>query len=210
MSRYFKNPYKDYKIGEDVIIDAKKWKDKINMMLEPICGNMPPTRQHCDGGLYVGNAGIAYMFYHLAQNRALAAQRPMFLESALKYIKVACLYEESTKRDKASFLLGEAGVAATAALITSAIGGPQDQTTVKHLNRFVEFAKICKPVNFLRCGSDELFVGRAGYLCGVMNLHKKLGRKVSNAFSLILSDYFSNLFHVMPLLFNELKLHANI
>lgn len=31
-------------------------------------------------------------------------------------------------------------------------------------------------MNFFRPGSDELFVGRAGYLCGSLFLNKKLGR----------------------------------
>ena len=39
-------------------------------------------------------------------------------------------------------------------------------------------AKICQPLNFFSPGSDELFVGRAGYLCGSLLLNKKLGRTV--------------------------------
>ena len=38
--------------------------------------------------------------------------------------------------------------------------------------------KICLPINFFRAGSDELFVGRAGYLCGALLLNCKLGRQV--------------------------------
>ena len=37
---------------------------------------------------------------------------------------------------------------------------------------------ICRPANFFRPGSDELFVGRAGYLCGSLLLNRKLGRNV--------------------------------
>ena len=37
---------------------------------------------------------------------------------------------------------------------------------------------ICCPINFFPPGSDELFVGRAGYLCGSLILNKKLGRTV--------------------------------
>lgn len=33
-------------------------------------------------------------------------------------------------------------------------------------------------MNFFRPGSDELFVGRAGYLCGSLLLNRKLGRTV--------------------------------
>lgn len=38
--------------------------------------------------------------------------------------------------------------------------------------------KICLPISFFQAGSDELFVGRAGYLCGAMLLNMKFGRPV--------------------------------
>jgi len=37
---------------------------------------------------------------------------------------------------------------------------------------------MCRPLHFFRPGSDELFVGRAGYLCGSLLLNKKIGRTV--------------------------------
>lgn len=40
-------------------------------------------------------------------------------------------------------------------------------------------ADFCSPVKFLDCGSDELFVGRAGYLTGLLYLNSKLGIEVS-------------------------------
>lgn len=37
----------------------------------------------------------------------------------------------------------------------------------------------CQPSDYLGCGSDEVLVGRAGYLCGAEMLTKKLGQQVS-------------------------------
>ena len=46
------------------------------------------------------------------------------------------------------------------------------------IHNYVEMSKICRPLSFFRPGSDELFVGRAGYLCGSLLLNKKLGKTV--------------------------------
>ena len=48
----------------------------------------------------------------------------------------------------------------------------------QYIQKFLEMGNICQPLNFFRPGSDELFVGRAGYLCGSLLLNKKLGRTV--------------------------------
>ena len=46
------------------------------------------------------------------------------------------------------------------------------------IQNFLEMHKICLPIRFFHAGSDELFVGRAGYLCGAMLLNRKLGSPV--------------------------------
>ena len=58
-----------------------------------------------------------------------------------------------------------------------AVSGHQ-QEREQCIQKFLEMGNICRPVNFFRPGSDELFVGRAGYLCGSLLLNKKLGRTV--------------------------------
>jgi hypothetical protein len=45
-----------------------------------------------------------------------------------------------------------------------------------YLKAYIDSAANCKPLNFLRCGGDELFVGRAGYLSGVLWLEKVFGK----------------------------------
>ena len=47
-----------------------------------------------------------------------------------------------------------------------------------YLDKFISLHKMCTPLNFLECGGDELLVGRAGYLCGVLYLQEHLGKDV--------------------------------
>jgi len=44
------------------------------------------------------------------------------------------------------------------------------------LKAYIDSAANCKPLNFLHCGGDELLVGRAGYLSGVLWLEKVFGK----------------------------------
>lgn len=174
--RYFENKFKDYTPGENVHVDQAKWVAQVNQLAESILEGMPASLENCDGGLYVGNAGISYMFYCLSNNDCFKGSRAEFLEKAVIYANVSLEYAKSSSRDKSSFILGEAGVQAVSSLIHEAIGDKSKAD--KFANKFSALSKICTPLSFLRCGSDELFVGRAGYLCGVLNLNRKLGRQV--------------------------------
>ncbi|XP_077436113.1 LOW QUALITY PROTEIN: lanC-like protein 3 [Vanacampus margaritifer] len=46
---------------------------------------------------------------------------------------------------------------------------------VKPLTKFRNLWEVWAPIHFLECGSDELFVGRPGYLCAALVLKQKLG-----------------------------------
>lgn len=48
----------------------------------------------------------------------------------------------------------------------------------RDLCAYKAIAELCKPINFLPYGGDELLVGRAGYICGAVWLEKVEGRKV--------------------------------
>lgn len=175
--RFFANKFPAFTPGSQVVIDKAKWVAQASQIAESIVEGMPPTLENCDGGLYVGNAGIAYMFYHLAQNQAFSEKRSDFLERAVMYANVSQEYiKHAPQSDKASFILGEAGVHAMSALIYDAVGSADKSG--KYLQKYTAIADVCKPLNFLRCGSDELFVGRAGYLCGALNLNYKLQKQV--------------------------------
>lgn len=64
---------------------------------------------------------------------------------------------------------------AVATLVYHALGRPD---YVQPLGKFRALCAVCAPVSFLECGSDELFVGRAGYLCAALVLKQKLAQEV--------------------------------
>ncbi|CAH6779646.1 Lancl3 [Phodopus roborovskii] len=132
----------------------------------------------CQGGLYSGVAGVAYMLYHVSQSPLFAGARERYLRSAKRLIDACSCSEEWGEPDadtRAAFLLGGAGVHAVATLVYHALGRSD---YVQPLGKFRALCAVCAPVSFLECGSDELFVGRAGYLCAALVLKQKLAQEV--------------------------------
>lgn len=132
----------------------------------------------CQWGLYGGVAGVAYMLYHVSQSPLFAGARERYLRLAKRLIDACARAEEWGEPDadtRAAFLLGGAGVYAVATLVYHALGRPD---YVQPLGKFRALCAVCAPVSFLECGSDELFVGRAGYLCAALVLKQKLAQEV--------------------------------
>ncbi|OWJ99106.1 LANCL3 [Cervus elaphus hippelaphus] len=132
----------------------------------------------CQWGLYGGVAGVAYMLYHVSQSPLFAGARERYLRSAKRLIDACARAEEWGEPDadtRAAFLLGGAGVYAVATLVYHALGRPD---YVQPLGKFRALCAVCAPVSFLECGSDELFVGRAGYLCAALVLKQKLAQEM--------------------------------
>lgn len=178
--RYFINSFADYTGGE-VKIPTDVLKQRCLSYVNLIFERQGLSFDDCDGGLYVGVGGIAYMCYHLSQHQHFQKESQQLLAEGEKYLKHALNYTEhpKVKSDKSvqvAFLLGASGVYSTAAVIMDAIGKKNECDF--HLSRYASLADMCLPINFLRCGSDELFVGRAGYLCGLLFLKKKFGNEI--------------------------------
>lgn len=176
-SRYFVNQYQQF---SGTLSNVEYLRDLVKRVLQLIEEKSPPQRASRDGGLYVGAGGIGYAFFSVAECTEFLNIREQCLGKALEYMKVS-LEEVSTTSPYddgigASFLLGHAGIYAASALVFNALGCQQE--TEQCIQNYLEMAKICQPLNFFRPGSDELFVGRAGYLCGSLLLNKKLGRTV--------------------------------
>ncbi|XP_067084246.1 lanC-like protein 3 [Osmerus mordax] len=131
----------------------------------------------CDGGLYDGPAGVAYMLYHVSECPLFSKQRDNYLKTAKQIIDVSVRYVdvEPDQNMRAAFLLGGAGIYAVAAMVYKALGLSD---FVKPLTKFRNLWKVCAPINFMECGSDELFVGRAGYLCAALVLKQKLAIEI--------------------------------
>lgn len=146
--------------------------------VDKVLKKIPVDISDCDGGLYDGPAGVAYMLYHVGECPLFSDHRDVYLKTAKQIIDASVKYvdAEPDKNMRAAFLLGGAGVYAVAAMIYKSLGLAD---FVKPLTKFRNLWEVCAPINFLECGSDELFVGRAGYLCGALVLKQKLGIEVS-------------------------------
>lgn len=87
-ARCFANNYEDF---SGTLANVEYLKDLIPNVLQLIEKRSPPERSSCDGGLYVGGAGIGYAFYAVAESSAqlsVANKRQDCLRKALDYMKV--------------------------------------------------------------------------------------------------------------------------
>ncbi|XP_034142592.1 lanC-like protein 3 [Esox lucius] len=176
-ARCFANRFTDYKGALLVGQGVETVVPTVNAFIDTILKNVPLGPSDCDGGLYDGPAGAAYMLYHVSECAFFTYYRDAYLKIAKQIIDVSMAYVdgEKDKNMKAAFLLGGAGIYAVAAMVYKALGLAD---FVKPLTKFRSLWEVCSPINFLECGSDELFVGRAGYLCGALVLKQKLGIEI--------------------------------
>ncbi len=61
-----------------------------------------------------------------------------------------------------SFLCGKGGFYVMSAMALSLLG--RDPEAFECAKVYASLARVCQPLEFLKSGSDEMFVGRAGYL----------------------------------------------
>ncbi|CAG2202342.1 LanC-like protein 3 homolog,LanC-like protein 3 [Mytilus edulis] len=178
--RYFENKLADYKAGSEVLIDKSKWIGCIESLVNTTFEKLPPSSDSCDGGLYVGNIGVAYMLYYLSKQESFKERKATFLEKAEAYVKVNLEYlsHHHCKDPPSAFILGPAGITATGCLLA------QEEGNISRVDQFGEMyaaaAEKCMKIDFFKHGSDEMLIGRAGYLSGALALQQKLGKKVLN------------------------------
>jgi len=175
--RYFENTFAQYN-NQDVVIDTSMWQQKIKQIAEAIVKQQQINRRTCDGGLYVGLGGVAYALWYISTK---LPNSDVFLTEATKLSQAHLQYcaTQDVSRQPSSrlgFLLGNTGVEAVSAVIAKASGNHQlcqDLT-----NKFHSACKDLVPPDPLGCGSDEILVGRAGYISGALWLHQTLGTPV--------------------------------
>jgi membrane transport protein XK len=101
------------------------------------------------------------MYYHLSKIPSLNEHKQTLLMKSVEYLTPAfSAMKNSSRRDVPSFILGKSGVYAVASAIYKAIGDTKQSDNFRKM--YQETGNICKDIHFLTCGSDELFVGRAG------------------------------------------------
>lgn len=173
-TRCFANRFSDYR---GALPPGPGVRAAVVATVERVLKTVPADISDHDGGLYDGPAGVAYMLYHVGECPLFAEHRDAYLRTAKQIIDASARYAdaEPDKNMRAAFLLGGAGVYAVAAMIYKSLGLAD---FVKPLTKFRNLWEVCAPISFLECGSDELFVGRAGYLCAALVLRQKLGIEV--------------------------------
>lgn len=120
--------------------DIKLWKAKITEYVQMIRREIPPLPKNADGGLYVGTAGIAYLFYCLIKSPLTASQKKEYASQGIEYICTAERYfmkqDVTNPTDHFGFLLGKAGFHAVAAVLYTVAGNflPVNNTRKKLIN----------------------------------------------------------------------------
>lgn len=111
------------------------------------------------------------MFLRLCQANELVRETSA-LENAAYYIRRAKqnARHSRSRDDRCAFLCGNAGIYAVSAAISHLTA--QSDTLRDDLNEFEKGFDACKPIQFSKYGSDEVLVGRAGYLSGVYWLNR--------------------------------------
>ncbi|GFS71219.1 lanC-like protein 3 [Nephila pilipes] len=175
-NRYFINKLND-SVGAFVEIPKIDIKNLCMRYVEYIF-SQKSTKDQVDGGLYVGSSGIGYMCYYLSQHQQFTEKKQEFLEKSLYYMKQS-LDDANLPRNRdmlSAFLLGGSGTYAVAAALMKALG--KEKESGVYLQQYISFGDMCVDPDYLGIGSDELLVGRAGYLCGVLFLQKIFGSEV--------------------------------
>jgi len=174
--RYFDNTFAEYN-KQDVVIDATIWQPKIKQLVDVIV-KQQINRRTCDGGLYVGLGGVAYALWFIStklpNSHGLLKEAHKFSQAHLQHCTTKDVSRQPSSR--LGFLLGNKGIEAISAVIAKASG---DHQLCQDLT--IKFHSACKDFlapDPLGCGSDEMLVGRAGYLSGALWLHRTLGTPV--------------------------------
>lgn len=128
--RYFVNTLPDYD-GSPIPLERELWIERCRDTVQRVFTHQGTSFSDCDGGLYVGVAGVAFMAHRVAQSPHFGADRARLLTKAQTYLGHALSYADQpqVRADRAmqsAFLLGSAGVWALAAVVAAEVGRHDD------------------------------------------------------------------------------------
>ncbi|XP_025098075.1 LOW QUALITY PROTEIN: lanC-like protein 3 [Pomacea canaliculata] len=170
--RNFNNDLADYKKGDKVTIDVKQWKTIITSLIEHrITDEMPPILARSEGSMYVGNTGLAYMYFHISMLDVFQEERWEYLRCGQEYFNIALEYTRFYLKDEElgpSLMLGAAGTYMVGALISNALD--DTKTCQKCVDAYLALGKVCIKPHFLKqvptsCSLDELATCVASLTC---------------------------------------------
>lgn len=166
--RYFPNPYPDF-TSSNVNINSTFL---TNLIVENgfLCMSKEKAKssaKYCDGGIYTGNLGLIFMGFKMLKSGLITD--PNQTSMILKYLKecVSANQDYYANNDikqsrDISFLCGKGAFYVMAAMACKLLGNESE--AYQFAQAYAQLARICEPLQFLPRGSDEIFVGRAGFL----------------------------------------------
>lgn len=169
--RYFPNPYPDFNSAQqsDQFIKTEYLKSFIRENSFLCLMNQKPksSAKYCDGGIYTGNLGIIFMCFKLLKSGIISEsdQKQKIHSYLSECINANQDYyaNNNIKQSKdVSFICGKGGFYVMGAMALKLLGKESD--AIAFAQYYASLARICEPLEFLSGGSDEMFVGRSGYL----------------------------------------------
>lgn len=161
--RGFKNKFPDYIEGTELLRDDQHLLpnieneifSNINKLLNYFESEFKSYTDVRDFSVYTGTAGIALLYYHLS--KVFLDRKNEFIEKALELLGGAL---KRIKQRDVTFLCGEVGPLALAAVLYSEIG--QEGESRKRLQMLKE--KLSYVTNLQTDLPDEILYGRSGFL----------------------------------------------
>lgn len=176
-TRYFENPFKDFDEIQNHTYPSKSF--LLNYISETFLQCMKNAKpkdksRYCDGGLYQGSLGLIYTAFQLIKRNHLQNYDPVVKEYIFQCLKANESYFSQVRREREVGFLCDKGGFYIAACIAFRIQN-EEEDVKKYAQQYASFSTICESIDFNHGrGSDEIFVGRAGYLCGLLFLKKEL------------------------------------
>jgi len=181
--RCFHNPFEDYNASNDSnIADANsklslEWEQKLQAnatnLLSILEKNLQRDIDWNDHSCYTGTSGFALLYLKLSEK--YPEKSSQYLNEGIKYVE-RCLGQLKGRR--LTFLCGDAGPLAIAAVLYDALGlKPESQNVLQRLLN-LQKQVVDKPTQ--PDLPDELLYGRVGYLYSILFVKKHLGEETVN------------------------------
>lgn len=175
--RCFVNPYEDFDPASAGVMGESgvKFVEGLIQKFVKVIVNDTDPKKHSGKSrpdLYVGSAGIAFMFNKLANSP---------LKDKLNALDYAKIYSDAANRDlksnsrkPISLLSGDAGVHAVSAAVKKTCSEDFSDSVKKLLAGM----SCYEEPDYLEDGADEMLVGRCGFVLGILWLNRQLESEI--------------------------------
>lgn len=169
--RYFPNPYPDYyPDSEQTALVNAQYVKKFILETSFLCmarAKPKSSADYCNGGIYTGNLGLIFMCTKLLKSGLITDDKQRtqvlsYLDACVQANQEYYATNDIRQSRDVSFICGKGGFYVMAAMALKNLG--REPEAMQYAQSYAGLARVCEPLEFLRGGSDEMFVGRAGFL----------------------------------------------